>query len=89
MSITEILLLIAFIISTVGWILTIQLRKSILLYLADACEERAKAYEESIKRNNKASNSSLYEQDNLIKQGKAQGLRDAKKYILYELEDYS
>lgn len=87
MSITEILLLIAFIISTIGWILTIQLRKSILMYLADACEEKAKAYEESIKKNNKASNSSLYEQDNLIKQGKAQGLRDAKKYILYEIEN--
>lgn len=87
MSITEILLLIAFIISTIGWILTIQLRKSELVYLAEACEERAKAYEESIKRNNKASNSNLYEQDNLIKQGKAKGLRDAKKYILYEIEN--
>lgn len=87
MSITEILLLIAFIISTIGWILTIQLRKSILMYLAEACEEKAKAYEESIKKNNKASNSSLYEQDNLIKQGKAQGLRDARKYILYEIEN--
>lgn len=35
MSITEILLLIAFIISIIGWILTIQLRKSELVYLAD------------------------------------------------------
>ena len=87
MSITEILLLIAFIISTIGWLLTIQLKKSLLLYLADALEDKAKAYDESIKRNNKASNNSLYEQDNLIKQGKAQGLRDAKRYILYELED--
>ena len=87
MSITEILLLIAFIISTIGWILTIQLRKSLLMYLAEAFEERAKAYEESIKRNNKASNSNLYEQDSLIKQGKVQGLRDAKKYILYEIEN--
>lgn len=89
MSALEVILLIFFIVSTVGWILSIQYRKSILMYLADALEEKAKAYEESIKKNKKASNSNLYEDDNLIKQGKAKGLRDARKYILYELQDYS
>lgn len=89
MSALEVILLIFFIVSTVGWILSIQYRKSILMYLADALEEKAKAYEESIKKNKKSSKSNLFEDDNLIKQGKAQGLRDARKYILYELQDYS
>lgn len=97
MSITEIILLIAFIVSTIGWLLTIQLRKSLLLYLADAFKDKAEAYEEAIDnqiveatRNRLAGKKEKYTQqllrDNDIKYGKAQGFREASKYILYELE---
>lgn len=99
MSITEVILLIFFIVSTVGWILSIQYRKSILLYLANAFEEKAEAYDKTINEQSKQATrdrlagknkylDQLY-RDNDIKYGKAQGFREARKYILYELQDYS
>lgn len=100
MSALEVILLIFFIVAVIGWILSIQYHKSILLYLADAYEEKAEAYEESIKKQRKSFNvtgkrtgKTKYANDFLrdidIKSGKAQGLRDARKYILYELQDYN